>query len=102
MMNYKPNGTDQARIVILARAMDLLGQVRPKGVTLPELVEFIDDEDPTLVNAIGKLDTKHFARLVQDLETIRCTTRPAFGTGRAPGRRGARGWDRMPGRARHG
>jgi hypothetical protein len=40
-------------------------------VSLPELIEFIDDSDPALVNAIGKLDTKLFARLVQDLETIR-------------------------------
>lgn len=71
MMNYKPNGNDQARLVILSRAMDLLSQARPSGVTLPELVEFIHDADSTLVNAIGKLDTKHFARLVQDLETIR-------------------------------
>ena len=28
-------------------------------------------EDPALVNAIGKLDTKHFAKLVEDLETLR-------------------------------
>ena len=72
MMGYKATGTDQARTVILAKAMDLLSQLRPDGaVTLPELIGFIDDCDPSLVNAIGKLDTKLFAKLVQDLETIR-------------------------------
>jgi energy-coupling factor transporter ATP-binding protein EcfA2 len=72
MMNYKSTRDDQARTVILAKAMDLLSQVRPGGVvTLAELVEFIHSSDPTLVNAIGMLDTKLFARLVQDLETIR-------------------------------
>jgi Helicase HerA, central domain len=72
MMNYKPIGADQTRTVILAKAMDLLSQARPEGVvSLPELVDFIDAQDPTLVNAIGKLDTKHFSKLVQDLETIR-------------------------------
>jgi hypothetical protein len=72
MMNYKAIGADQTRTVIMAKAMDLLSQARPDGaVSLPELVDFIDAQDPALVNAIGKLDTKHFAKLVQDLETIR-------------------------------
>ena len=72
MMNYKSSGSEQARTVILAKAMDLLSQDRPDGVVaLPELIAFIDAVDPALVNAIGKLDTKLFAKLVQDLETIR-------------------------------
>ena len=72
MMNYKASGTDQTRAVILANAMDLLSQSRPGGgVTLPELIGFIHDADPALVNAIGKLDPKHFDKLVEDLETLR-------------------------------
>ena len=72
MMGYKANGSDPARAIILAKAMDVLSQSRPDGmVTLPELIGFIDESDPALVNAIGKLDTKLFAKLVQDLETIR-------------------------------
>ncbi len=72
MMGYKAtNGNDQTRTVILAKAMELLGQGRPEGVSLPELIGFIHDADPALVNAIGYLDTKHFAKLVQDLETVR-------------------------------
>lgn len=72
MMGYRPTGTETARTVILARAMDLLSQARPgRAVTLADLIEFIDDSDPALVNAIGKLDPKLFGKLVQDLETIR-------------------------------
>jgi hypothetical protein len=72
MMGYKATGGDQARTIILSKAMDLLSQARPEGVvSLAELVDFIDATDPTLVNAIGKLDTRLFTRLVQDLETIR-------------------------------
>jgi energy-coupling factor transporter ATP-binding protein EcfA2 len=72
MMGYKGTSADTARTIILAKAMDLLSQVRPgREVSLSELIAFIDDSDLALVNAIGKLDTKLFAKLVQDLETIR-------------------------------
>jgi len=71
MMNYRTSGADEARTVILALAMDLISQARPDGaVTLRELIEFIAEADPSLVNAIGRIDTKHFARLVENLETI--------------------------------
>ncbi len=72
MMNYRNVGNDQARTVILSKAMDLLSQARPDGsVSLAELIDFIDGADPALLNAIGRLDPKHFTKLVQDLETIR-------------------------------
>ena len=71
MMNYKASAADQARKAILAHAMDLLSQARPQGVALPDLIDFIHEEDPSLIHAIGKLDTKHLAKLVQDLETIK-------------------------------
>jgi len=72
MMNYKATGDYESRIVILTKAMDVLSQDRPAGVvSLPELIEFIDSADPALVNAIGRLDTKLFKKLVQNLETIR-------------------------------
>ena len=72
MMGYKSTGTVPARTIILAKAIEVLSEARPDGsVSLPELIEFIDASDPTLVNAIGRLDTKHFRALVQDLEAIR-------------------------------
>jgi len=72
MMGYKAKDSDAAKAIILAKAMDLLSQARPgPAVSLPALIDLIDGPDPALVHAIGKLDTKHFAKLVQDLETIR-------------------------------
>jgi hypothetical protein len=74
MMNYGSRGTDTARQAILAQAIDLLTQLEPEGsVTLPGLVEFIHSAEPSLLNAVGKLDTKLFEKLVQDLETLRLT-----------------------------
>ncbi|WP_237722709.1 ATP-binding protein [Singulisphaera acidiphila] len=72
MMNYGTRGTDSARQAILANAIDLLAQLEPAGsVSLPGLIEYIAEKDAGLVNAVGRLDTKLFERLVQDLETLR-------------------------------
>jgi len=59
--------TDPARQAILANAIDLLAQLEPGGsVSLPGLIEYIAEKDAGLVNAVGRLDTKLFERLVQD------------------------------------
>jgi len=74
MMNYATTKTDSACRAVLTCAIDLLAQLEPAGsVTLPGLIEFIHEKDAGLVNAVGKLDTKLFERLVQDLETLRLT-----------------------------
>jgi DNA helicase HerA-like ATPase len=74
MMNYSPRGSDLSRLAILASAISLLSQLEPdRPVVLPELIRFIADADPSLVNAVGLLDTKLFEKLVQDLETLRLT-----------------------------
>ncbi|HYO73052.1 MAG TPA: zonular occludens toxin domain-containing protein, partial [Archangium sp.] len=46
-----------------------------------KLVYFIDEKDPRLVNAVGKLDTKLFEKLVQDLETLRLGSSALLGSG---------------------
>jgi hypothetical protein len=73
MMNYGPqNRSDQARQVILASAIDLLAQDDPDGtVTLGTLIDAIGEQDPALVNVVGRLDLKLFDKLVNDLETLR-------------------------------
>jgi ABC-type oligopeptide transport system ATPase subunit len=72
MMNYRPKGPDQARLAILTKAIDLLGQLEPDAaVTMDALVNFIHERDPALINAVGLLDTKLFDTLVQHLETQR-------------------------------
>lgn len=72
MMNYGQNRGDQARQAILASAIDGLAVLDPAGsVTLGAVIDYIHEQDPGLVNAIGRLDLKHFDKLVDDLETLR-------------------------------
>jgi DNA helicase HerA-like ATPase len=42
-----------------------------QALGIPQLVSLLDDEDPDLVNAVGKLDPRHFRALVENLETLR-------------------------------
>lgn len=57
---------------ILKCAIDVLARlVAAERVTLEELVKMLDEQDPALLNAVGKLDVKLFDRLVNDLETLR-------------------------------
>jgi hypothetical protein len=62
---------DQAARALLARALVLLARPSAPPVTLGRLIEFIAEPDPSLVAAAGRLDTKNFNRLVQDLEALR-------------------------------
>jgi hypothetical protein len=73
MMNYTQRSrSDQARQAILASAIDLLAQSDPDGkVALGPLIEYIAEQDPGLVAAVGRLDLKLFNKLVNDLETLR-------------------------------
>jgi len=57
---------------ILKCAVDVLARLVPaEQVTLEELVRMLDEQDPVLLNAVGKLDVKLFDKLVNDLETLR-------------------------------
>ncbi len=72
MMNYGEKGSDLSRQAILRSAIDLLAQLEPEGaVTLEALIEYVAERDPGLINALGRLDTKLFKKLVDDLETLR-------------------------------
>lgn len=73
MLGYKRTSSDQARQSVLAKAMEILGQISTEEVGIEQIIALIDDEDPALINAIGRLDTKHFGRLVDHLETLRLT-----------------------------
>jgi hypothetical protein len=77
MMNYRGSKTDETRLGILGKAIELVGQAKteaPLGVR--ELVQVLDQEDPELVAAVGKLDPKHFRALVENLETLRLRYEP--------------------------
>jgi hypothetical protein len=79
MMGYKSTQQDKTRISILGKAIEVLGSVpRPQPPTLNELSELLFQQDPSLVNAIGLLDTKHFPKIVEGLETLRITSGHLF------------------------
>ena len=71
MMGYKQTQRDQARLVILTKALEVAIAESSDGLTLEGVVALVDDMDPALVNAVGRLDTKLYKALVQDLETLR-------------------------------
>ncbi len=71
IMGYKDQGLDRTRIIILGKAISILVQLnRGHALTIDNLLDFIDKDDPLLLNAIGKLDSKLSKKLVQDLQTL--------------------------------
>lgn len=78
MMNYKSSQRDKTYLAILGRAILLLAEMSeaPEKVGLNALIEFIADENPNLVNAVGHLDPRHFQKLVEHLETLRLQSGP--------------------------
>lgn len=72
MMTYKSTSQpDTARLAILTKAIEILAQHSDANISLDHLINLIHDEDPTLVDAIGKLDPKHFGKLVEHLSTVK-------------------------------
>ncbi|WP_434042299.1 MULTISPECIES: helicase HerA domain-containing protein [Sorangium] len=72
MLGYKHARKDKSLRAILAQALQLLAaHGNPDKLTLESLITFIADADPLLVNALGRLDTKLFKDLVQDLQTLK-------------------------------
>ncbi|MCX4243948.1 AAA family ATPase [Paraliomyxa miuraensis] len=71
MLNYKGSSSDLARQSVLAKALEVLGQLTTEEIGLEHVIQLIGEEDPTLINAVGRLDIRHFARLVDHLETLR-------------------------------
>lgn len=69
MLDYRHMGKDNSCRAILIQAVRLLGQL-DAPVHLDRLIDFIAQPDPALVAATGRLDTKLFDKLVQDLETL--------------------------------
>ncbi|MEZ4683160.1 MAG: AAA family ATPase [Caldilineaceae bacterium] len=71
VMGYKPSGLDKNRIAILGQAIAVLSEVQSAGtLSIEQLIDFIADPDPLLVNAIGALDPKHCKKLAEDLQTL--------------------------------
>lgn len=79
MLGYRAAGKDGSLRAILIRALQVMAAF-PSAITLDGLISLIEDADPALVAAIGRLDTKLFAKLVQDLETLNLTATQLFAT----------------------
>ncbi|KFA90694.1 helicase HerA-like domain-containing protein [Archangium violaceum] len=75
MLDYRQNPRDKSCRTLLSQAIDQLVQLVPEGVTLETLVKFIGDKDVHLVNAAGRLDTKLFDKLADDLDRLRIDAR---------------------------
>ena len=68
MMGYGTTGTNGARTAILVKAIELLA-AEGERVTLQSLIDYVHEQDPSLINAIGALQPKLFTKLVEDLQT---------------------------------
>lgn len=83
MLGYKQTGIDATRRAILMQALRVLSQ-EVQHIDLNTLIDFIGDTDQALVAAVGRLDTKLFAQIVQGLETLKLTASRLFGAGGEP------------------
>jgi AraC-like DNA-binding protein len=70
LMNYKAQGIDLQRLIILSRAIEVFAELQPhQAITLDRLTDFISTRDLRLAQALGRLDTRHFKKVLQDLQT---------------------------------
>jgi hypothetical protein len=70
MMGFRTSQKDQAAVTILAKAIELLGKLGEREITLARIIAIVADRDPALVAEIGHLDTKRFAHLTEALEIL--------------------------------
>ncbi|HYO56371.1 helicase HerA domain-containing protein [Archangium sp.] len=80
MLDYRQNPRDKSCRTLLAQAIDQFVQLTHEGVTLERLVRFIGNKDPRLVNAAGRLDTKLFDKLADDLDRLRIDAKHLMGS----------------------
>jgi hypothetical protein len=79
MLGYRSSGRDASLRAILIQALQIAAKFA-LPITLDHLISLIGDADPALVAAIGRLDTKLFNKLVQDLQTLDLTATQLFAT----------------------
>lgn len=79
MLGYRQNPRDKSCRTLLAQAIDQFVQLSSEEVTLHKLVRFIGDKDPRLVNVAGRLDTKLFDKLADDLDRLSMDARQLLG-----------------------
>lgn len=81
IMGYRSSGLDKTRIAILGQAIAVLSTLQTEHpLSVNRLIEFIAEQDPLLVNAIGVLDPKHCKKLAEDLQTLSLMAGHLFNT----------------------
>lgn len=70
MLGYKAKVTDQSKLAILAKAIEVLGSAPEVDVTVPALRQLIDTRDEALLNAVGGFDDKMYKKLADELLTL--------------------------------
>jgi hypothetical protein len=69
MLGYGETGAGASKTSILVKAVELLSV--DGRVTLDMLVEYVHEQDPALVNAVGALSATRFKQLAEDLQTLK-------------------------------
>lgn len=77
MLGYTTNNY-RAHIAVMAAAIEILSQESGAKLTVHELLEFIDQRDPGLINAIGVMRPKIFDRLILDLGVLAFNKKAVF------------------------
>ena len=81
IMGYKSSGLDKTRIAVLGKAIAVLSTLLTETpLSINRLIEFIAEQDPLLVNAIGVLDPKYCKKLAEDLQTLSLMSGHLFNT----------------------
>jgi hypothetical protein len=80
MMKLGDAGADGSRRAILREAVAVLAE-HGEHRSLPSLIDLIHERGPDLVARVPRFDDKHFARLVNDLETLRVSHGDLFDDG---------------------
>ncbi|WP_006786403.1 ATP-binding protein [Thiorhodospira sibirica] len=79
LLGYRQSNQDRHRTAMLGQAIAVLAELEPqRRLNLQCLMEFIDRQDPSLIQALGKLESKHLSKLVQDLQTLSFTNNSLF------------------------
>lgn len=77
MLAYSTKGQGLSQRAILIQALRLLA-TSPRSIELADVIRFIDEPDPSLVNAAPHIDARLFRRVAENLEALRLATPRLF------------------------
>lgn len=69
MMGYKPNTTDP-RPAILGKAIEVIAAQQSQSVSVRALQQLVEEQDESLLLAVGGFEAKHYKKLSENLLTL--------------------------------